>query len=84
MSEVSFASAQGVDDDDSMEGSRFSYFHVIETLIESDVDEVDPLMSHDEEVASSLKGREASLHSIPINFKESRSNVDRNDMECFL
>ena len=33
---------------------------VIETFIESDSDEVDPLMTNEEEVGSSLKGREES------------------------
>ena len=38
-------------------------------LIGSDEEEVDPLMSHDEEVGSPFKGREESSNSIPIDSK---------------
>ena len=55
----------------------------IETLIGSDVEEADPLMSHDEEVGSPLKGRVESLNPAPINFKESRLDVDGDDVEHF-
>ena len=55
----------------------------IETLIELDVDEVNPLVSHDEEVGSPFDGRQESLDSIPIDFKESRLDVDGNDVEHF-
>ena len=50
-------------------------------MIDPDADEVDPLMSHDEEVGSPLNGRQESLDSIPIDSKESRSGVYRNDVE---
>ena len=47
MSKVSFPSVEGVGFEGSMEGSQVSSLHVIETLIESGVDEVEPLMSPD-------------------------------------
>ena len=55
---VSFLRVNSVDAEDSMETSWFSSLDVKETLIDSDADEVHPLMSHDEEAGSPLKGRE--------------------------
>ena len=57
MPEVSFPCVEEFDVEDSIEGSQVSSLDAIETLIEPDADEVDPLMSHDEEVGSPLKGR---------------------------
>ena len=59
-------------DEDSMEMSWFYSLDGKEMLIESDSEEVDPLVSHDEEVGSPLKSREESSNSIPIDSKESK------------
>ena len=50
--DVCFPSVEGVDFEDSMEGSRVSSLDVPEILIESGVDEVEHLMPHGEEVGS--------------------------------
>ena len=71
MPEVSFTHVSRVAAKDSMERSWVSSLDVKETLIDSDADEVDPLMSHDEEVVSPFKGREEYSNSIPIDSKES-------------
>ena len=76
MREASFLSVEGVVIEDSTEGSLAFTLESIKTLIESDTDEGNPLISHDEELGSPLTGREESLDLIPIDFKESRSGVD--------
>ena len=53
-------------------------------LIDPDADEVDPLRFHGEEVGSPLKGRQDCLDSIPIDSKESRSEIDGNDVEPLM
>ena len=64
MPDVSFTRVNGVDTEDSMERSWFSPLDVKETLIDSDSDEVDPLVSHDEEVPPiEGKGRIFKLNS---------------------
>ena len=83
MPNASFPSVEGIDAEDSIEGSRVSSLDETDTLIGSDVDEVKPLIPHDEEVVSPFYGRYESLYSIPINFKESRLDVDGNDVEHF-
>ena len=45
MTDVSFSYVEGVDVNDSMEGSKVSTLGAIETLIERDVEEVDPFMA---------------------------------------
>ena len=57
MTEVSFLAMEWVNVEDSMWSLRVSSLDSIETLIESDFDEVDPFMSHYEEVGSPLKER---------------------------
>ena len=49
-------------------------------MVNPDADEVDPLTLHNEELGSPLNGRQDSLDSIPINSKESRSDVDGNNV----
>ena len=80
MSKVSFPFVEGVDVDDSMEGSNVSSLGALETLIERDVDEVDPFMSCDKEVGFPLKGRQESLDSILINSKETKEDIYGNDV----
>ena len=84
MPEVSFPSVEGFEVDDSMEKSWFSSLDAKEVLMDPDVDEVDPLMSWDEEVGSPLKGKWESLDSILIDSKESRSDVHRNDVKPLM
>ena len=69
MPKVSFPYVDGDDAEDVMEGPWLSSLYVTETFVDSEADEVDPLMAHDEEVESLLKGRECSSNSIPIDFK---------------
>ena len=52
MPDVSFPSVEGVDVEDSMEGSRVSSLDATEKLIESDIDKVNPLISYEEELGS--------------------------------
>ena len=68
-----FPFVEGVDVKDSMEASWVSSLDAIETLIESNVDEVDPFVPYDEEVGSPLNGREKSFHSKEIDSEESRN-----------
>ena len=55
-----------------------------ETFVESDADEVDPFMTHEEGVDSPLKGREESLCSIPIDSKESSNFLGVEDVKTCL
>ena len=57
MPDVSFPSLGGIDVEDSTEGSHVSSLDATETSIGLDVDEMDPLMSHDEDVGSPFDGR---------------------------
>ena len=57
MPEVLFPCVDRFDAEHSMEGSQVSTLDTIETLIDLDDDEVEPLMVYDEEVCSLLKGR---------------------------
>ena len=84
MLEVSFPSIEGVDVDNSIEGSHISSLDTIETLIGRGVNEVDSLTSHDEEAGSPLKGKQECLGSNPIGSKESRLDVDGNDVETLM
>ena len=56
---------------------------VIETSIEEYVDEVDPLMPHDEKVGFLLNGRESS-HYKQIDSKESINFLEREDVKVGL
>ena len=58
MPEVSSPHEDGVDAEDAIEGSWFSSLDAIESLIDSDADEVKYLMTHVEGADSLLKGRE--------------------------
>ena len=84
MHKVSSPCVCGVDSEDVMEGSWVCSLDVIETLIESDDDEVDPLMIHEEEVDSPLNGREESSSSIKIYSKESSNFTGVEDMKTGL
>ena len=75
MPKVSFPRVSEVCAKDSMERSWFSSLDVKETH------EVDPLISHDEEVDSPLKGREVSSNAIPIYSKESRNFLGIEDIK---
>ena len=57
MPDVSYLSVEGIDVEDSMKGARVSSLDAIETLSESGIDEVYPLISHHEEVGSQFYGR---------------------------
>ena len=81
MSEFSFLCVEGFDVEGSMERPWFSSLDTKETLIDPYAGEVDPLMFHNEEVGSPLKERQDFLDSIPIDSKEHRLDVDRNDVE---
>ena len=63
---VSFLFVDGVDAEDSMEGSWFSSLDVKENLIDSDANEVEHLMTW---VESPLKGRAEHSNSITIDSK---------------
>ena len=68
----------GIDVEDSMEGSWFYSLDVIEAH------EVDPLMSHGEEVDSSLKAREEHSNAIQIDSKESSNSLVVTDAKTGL
>ena len=74
----------GVYTEDAMEGSWVSFLGVIETLIESDANEVDPLMAHEEEVVFPLKGRESSSQSKLIDSKEYSNILKGEDTKTYL
>ena len=57
---------------------------VMKTLIELDTDEVNPLMTHEEEVDSPLKGRGKSSNSITADSKESRNFIGVEDVKTGL
>lgn len=78
MPKVSFPRVSEVCAKDSMERSWFSSLDVKETR------EVDPLMSHDEEADSPLKGREAPSNAIPIYSNESRNFFGLEDIKKML
>ena len=80
MPEVFFPSVEGVDIDHSIEGSKFSSLGAIAAFVKWHVEEVDPFMPCDEDAGFPLKVKEESLDSILINFKESRSDIDGNDV----
>ena len=71
----------GVDAEDSMEGSWFSSLDVKETFIKLDTNEVDPLMTHEEGMNSPLKGREESSSLIAIDSKKSSNFLGVEDVE---
>ena len=58
MPKILFSCVDGVDYEDEMEGSHISTLDVIETLIESETDEVGSLIKYDDKVGSQLKERE--------------------------
>ena len=81
MPDVSFLFVDGVDVEVSIKGSWFSSSDVNKSLIDSDANEVDPLMSHDEEVESPLKEREEYSNSTPIDSKESSNFLGVEDVK---
>ena len=67
-----------------MKRSRFSSLDVKETLIDSDDEEVDSLMSHEEEVVSPLKEREEFSYSRKFYSKESITLLEGEDAKTGL
>ena len=55
-----------------------------ETLVESDAEEVDPLITHEEGVNSPYNGMEESLNSISIDSKESGKFFGVEDVKTGL
>ena len=62
---------------------QVSSFDVAETSIESDADEVDPLIPHDEEAGSPLNVRESSYFK-QIDSKESSNFLEGEDAKTGL
>ena len=81
MPKFSFPSVHGFDVEDSIEGLWFYSLDVKKALIDSDTNEVVPLMTC---VDSPLKLREEHSHSIPIDSKQSRNVLEREDAKIGL
>ena len=84
MPKVSFPCVDGVNAEDAMEDLWISSLDMIETSMDSCADEVDPLIKHEEEVGSPLKGREEYLNPIQIYSKESSNFLGVKDVKTVL